>query len=165
MSISLSGLDIVLIVLLVLAIIRATFRGFVKEVLALSSVILGILLAVLFSGSLGKLLHLHLGMPDGILSQAVAFLAIFIVVYLLLKLFEAGLKNLLEKAALENLDRALGFFVGLIEGFLLVFLVLFGLQIQPFFELGSLLENSICYKLLSPLFPFAEQVFGSATAQ
>ena len=162
MNISLSGLDIVFIAILLLAVIRAVFRGFVKEVMALSSVILGILLAVLFSGLLAQVLAPYMG--DSVWTQVVAFLGIFIVVYLLVRLFEAGLKNLLEKANLENLDKALGFFVGVLEGLLLVFLVLFGLQIQPFFDLEELLSGSVAYQLLSPLFPFAVQVFGGGEA-
>ena len=155
------AIDMVFIILILIAVLRGAFRGFVREIMAVSSVLLGILLAVLFSGLLAMYLTPLMG--ETVWNQVVAFLLIFIVVYLVVKLFEAGLNSLIVKINLENLDRALGIFLGLIEGVLLVFLVLFGLQIQPFFATGSLTEGSLFYQFMSPFFPFAVQVFtGSA---
>jgi len=150
------AIDLVFLIIILIAVIRGVFRGFIREIMAVSSVFLGILLAVLFSGVVSLYLIPVLG--DTIWNQVIAFLAIFIVVYLLVKLFEAGLNSLIEKIQLENLDRALGFFLGLIEGMLLVFLLLFGLQIQPFFDFQDLLQSSFIYGLVAPFFPYAVQV-------
>lgn len=150
------AIDVVFLIIILIAIIRGVFRGFIREIMAVSSIILGILLAVLFSGVVS--LYLIPIMGDTIWNQVIAFLAIFIVVYLLVKLFEAGLNSLVEKIQLENLDKALGFFLGLIEGMLLVFLLLFGLQIQPFFDFQDLLQSSVIYGLIAPFFPYAVQV-------
>jgi membrane protein required for colicin V production len=71
------------------------------------------------------------------------------------KLSEAGLKNLVENAELENLDKALGFFLGLIEGLLVVFVLMFILYIQPLIPMEEAIQSSITGRLLLPLFPYA----------
>lgn len=156
MNLDIPVIDLVFLGLILIAVIRAVFRGFVKEVLSVAALLLGLLFAGLFSGLVAQLLVPYLG--ESILVQVLSFLVIFIVVYLITKLLEAGLQNLLEKAALENLDKALGFFVGLVEGVLVVFLILFVAQIQPFFDLEEGLQHSIAYQILSPFFPFATQL-------
>ncbi|NCN04662.1 MAG: CvpA family protein [Spirochaetales bacterium] len=158
MNLEIPALDIVFLIIILIAVIRAVFRGFVKEIMAVSSIFLGVLLAFLFSGVVSQLLVPYMG--DTVWNQVIAFLGIFVLVYLVVKLFEAGLNSLIEKINLENLDKALGFFLGLVEGILIVFVVLFGLQVQPFFDLEALLGTSYSYRFLSPFFPYAIQVLG-----
>jgi membrane protein required for colicin V production len=148
--------DIVILVVLVIFMIRGVFRGFVKELMGISAIFGGILLAVLFSGAVATLLEPLVG--GGLWSQVAAFLLIFLVSYLLFKLFETGLHALIEKVELENLDKALGFFVGLIEGLLISFIIVFLLVIQPFFPTDSIFENSFTYRLYLPLIPYAQSV-------
>jgi membrane protein required for colicin V production len=163
MNLNFSTLDVILLIIIGLGAIRAVFRGFVKELMSVGAIILGILLAMLFSGMVAVYLEQWLG--KSVWTQVAAFLVIFVVVYLVLKLFEAGLNGLIERVNLQNLDKALGLFLGLIEGILLSFILLFLMQIQPFFDVQDLLEASLLYGILAPFFPYATAVLnGGLTA-
>ena len=146
-------LDIICLLILIIFVIRGIIRGFVVEFSSVAAIFLGILIAVLFSGLVATLLDQF--MKPSFWNQVIAFLGLFILTYLLVKLFEAGLKNLVERAKLENLDKALGFFLGLTEGLLLIFILLFILHVQPLFPLDGQVAGSFFGRLLSPLFPYA----------
>ncbi|WP_394701363.1 CvpA family protein [Marispirochaeta aestuarii] len=65
---------------------------------------------ILFSAAGGDFLAGVFG--DSPWNRVIAFLAIFLSVYLILKIAEGLLYRLIEAVHLENLDRALGFFWG-----------------------------------------------------
>lgn len=149
-------LDIICLIILALLFLRGIFRGFVKEFSSVAAVLSAVLLAVFFSGLVATLLDQFL--EPSFWNQIIAFLAIFMIVYIVFKLFEAGLKSLVERAKLESLDKALGLFLGLLEGFIVVFVILFILHAQPFIPVDAVLNGSIFNRLLSPLFPYANEL-------
>jgi len=155
MNISLSGLDIVFLILIAFAALRAGIRGFVHEFLSMAAVLLGIATAVLFSGIAAQLVQPYLG--AGTWSQVVAFLGLFLIVYVIVRLFENALNRLIERINLESLDRALGFFLGIAEGLILVFVLVLVLQLQPVFDADQLLLESEIARFLIPLLPYAER--------
>jgi len=161
MELNLSGLDIVFLVIALFFTLRVAIKGFVKEFMSMAAVLLGIAVAVLFSGVAARYAEPYLG--DGAWSQVVAFLALFLIVYVVVKLFESGLYRLVEHIHLEALDRALGFFLGLAEGVIAVFLLILVLQLQPVFDAEPILRESVFARLLLPLLPYAQQfiTFGS----
>jgi membrane protein required for colicin V production len=142
-------LDIALGLILVFAAIRGIFRGFVSEFLSMAAIILGLASAVVFSRPLAVALSGRLGGSAWI--QVIAFLGLFIVTYLAVKLIEGFLHTGVEKLNLRNLDRVLGFLLGLVEGFLLVSVILIILVIQPFFDTTQLLNDSTIARLLLPI--------------
>ena len=146
---SINQLDIVFALIILLASIRGAVRGFVSEVLSMASVILAVAAAVLFSSHLAALISEIFG--ASIWSQVIAFLALFVVVYLIVKLLEGLLHSGVEKLHLRKLDRVLGFLLGIAEGFLVVFVALFLLHLQPFFDVRSLLQGSLFARFLIPL--------------
>ncbi len=137
-------------VIVILA-IRGIFKGFITELLSMLAIILGIGSALLFSKK-GVLVLERIWGQSG-WNQVIAFLIIFIVVYIIIKLFENFLHSLFENLNLEKLDKALGFFLGVGEGFLLIVVVLFILNWQPFFDVSDLITNSFFAKFLLPLLP------------
>lgn len=156
--VELSGLDIVFLLIIVFAAIRAAFRGFVKELLSTAALFGGIAVAVLFSGLAAVYLQPYVG--EGPWAQVVAFLGLFLLVYFVLKIFESALNRLIERINLQNLDRALGFFLGLAEGIFLVFVVILLLQLQPVFDLEQTIAGSLVARVLLPLLPYVEQLIG-----
>jgi len=146
-----AGIDIVFLIVVLFFGIRAAIRGFVKELLGTGAFILGIIVAMLFSGVVAGWVERLMG--PTIWSQVIAFLAIFLVVYLVVKIFENALNKLVERIHLDQLDHALGLFLGLVEGFVVVFLVLLLIQLQPFFDPEPVLEGSIGARLLLPFLP------------
>ena len=152
----LTPLDIVFIILLAILVIRTTVRGFVAEFMAGAAVLGGVLAATLLSGVVAPLLEQVIGVS--MWNQVIAFLAIFILVYLIVKLSETWLANAIENAEMENLDKALGFFLGIVEGVLVIFLLLFIIYVQPFFDGAALVDGSFFGAVFSPLFPYAADV-------
>lgn len=156
----LSGLDIVFLVVLVFAALRSGIRGFVREFMSVAALVAGIGIAVVFSGLAAVYLEPWTG--DGAWSQVIAFLGLFLIVYVVVKLFESALNRLVEKINLESLDRALGFFLGLIEGVLLIFFLIIIMQVQPVFDATPVLAESIIAQFLLPLLPYAERLISQA---
>lgn len=152
----LSGLDIVFLVIIAFAALRAMIRGFVREFMSVAALLLGIAAAVLFSGVAAEYLQPWLGV--GPWAQVVAFLALFVVVYIVVKIFENALDRVVEHIHAESLDRAVGFFLGIAEGILLTFIIILLLQLQPFFEAQGVLRQSIFARTLTPLLPYVERL-------
>lgn len=118
----------------------------------MASVILGISVAVLFSGVLAGYIDQIIGISPW--SQVISFLGLFLLTYLAVKIFESALDRLIERIHLDSLDHALGFFLGIAEGLVLTFLLLLLIQVQPFVPPAALLEESLFANLMSPLFPY-----------
>ncbi len=150
-----TAIDIVFAIIVVILAFRAAIRGFVKELLGTAALFLGIIVAVLLSGTVAQVIDEYIG--PTIWSQIIAFLALFLVVYLIVKIFESALNRLIERIHLDQLDHALGFFFGIVEGLLVVFIVLLLVQIQPFFDPEALIAGSIFARIMLPFLPFAAE--------
>ncbi len=59
---------------------------------------------------------------------------------------------------LEKLDQSLGFFLGLIEGFLLIVILVFALQTQQIFDIAYLFENSYASSIAEKIIPFGTKL-------
>jgi len=150
-----AGIDVVFAIIVVILAFRAAIRGFVKELLGTAALFLGIIIAVLFSGLVAQVIEEYMG--PTIWSQIIAFLGLFLVVYLVVKIFEGALNRLIEKIHLDQLDHALGFFLGIVEGLVVTFVLLLLIQIQPFFEPDALIAGSLFARIMLPFMPFAAE--------
>ncbi len=140
--------DLIFSGLLAFFIIKVTVRGFVAEFFSKAAVIIGGLVAVLFYKLFTPVISDLLG-PKA-LSAVIAFLILFLATYLIIKLIEVLLGSLFSNQSLKNLDRALGFFLGGIEGLLLTAVLLTAINLQPFADPDRILDGSIFAKILSP---------------
>jgi membrane protein required for colicin V production len=150
-----AGIDIVFGIIVLILAFRAAIRGFVKELLGTAALFLGIIVAVLFSGLVAQTIDQYFG--PSIWSQVIAFLVLFLVVYLLVKIFESALNKLIERIHLDQLDHALGFFLGIVEGLVVVFIILLLVQIQPFFDPEAIIDGSVFARIMLPFLPFAAE--------
>jgi len=157
-ALSFEVIDIVFGLLVVIAAIRGAFRGFVTEVGSMAALILGFGIAIIFYKSLSILLSTQFG--ESMWNQLIAFLILFLLVYLLVKLVQRLLQNVVERLNLDRLDSALGFFLGIAEGLLVVGVVLFIINWQPFFDPKSILGSSFFARMLFPVLPSPERIFG-----
>ena len=146
-------LDYIFAAIILVATIRCVLKGFVAEIISMAAIGGGILCGVLFSGRGAQIAAGVLG--DSPWNRVIAFLVLFLAVYLALKISEGLLYRFLEALQLENLDRALGFFLGLAEGVALSVLLLLVLGSQPFFDIGPLLDESIFARIVIALIPVA----------
>ena len=151
-------IDIVFALLVVIAAIRGAFRGFVTEVGSMAALILGFGAAIVFYKSVALLLDKQFG--PSMWNQLIAFLILFLLGYLLVKLVQRMLQNVIERLNLDRLDSALGFFLGVAEGLLVVGVALFIINWQPFFDPKSLLGSSFFARMLFPVLPSPERIFG-----
>lgn len=148
---NLGTLDIIFAVILLVAVIRCVHRGFIAELLSVAALLLGIAAAVLFARPVSRLLVRYTEIDKA--SIVIAFLAVFLLVYIIIKISEGLFHRLFEALHLERLDRALGLFLGLIEGFLLCGIIVFILSVQPFVDTGNLLKESMFADFILKLLP------------
>jgi membrane protein required for colicin V production len=144
-----SPVDIVFTVIALFLAIRGIFRGFITEFLSMAAVLLGLTAAVLFTKPIALgVAHIF---GQTIWVQIVTFLVLFLGVYIIVKVIEGGLQRGVEKLHLKNLDRVLGFLLGLFEGILLIAFALFLAEIQPFFDIDPILSGSFYARIILPL--------------
>ena len=149
--------DIVSSIIILILAVRATFRGFIDEFLSIASILLGLAVAAIFTGKAAVLVDTYV--KSTFWSPIIAFLVLFLIVYILVKIFENALYSLSEKVHLEKLDQSLGFFLGLLEGAIVVILIVFILEIQPFFDASSLFKGSIAYQIADKIIPLGKELF------
>jgi membrane protein required for colicin V production len=148
-------IDIVFALLMVILIIRAALRGFIEELMSMASWVLGFG-AAFFLHKNGALFIRERYLPEmTVLPEILAFIAIFLIVFVAVKILEFILRDIVTRINLGGVDRFLGVLFGLIEGILLVSLILFLFTLQPLFDAGPLLENSVFARLFTRyLLPF-----------
>ncbi len=147
--------DAIGVIILIVAAIRGAFRGFVTELMSALSVLAGVLVAIVFTSPATPWLIPYIG--DTFWTPVVAFLVLFVGTYLLVKLLESLLHGLVDRIQIEKLDQALGFFLGLVEGVLLLAVLVFVLQVQPMFEVGRLFTDSFLADLMQRFIPVGAQ--------
>jgi membrane protein required for colicin V production len=143
-------IDIIFAVLILIIIVRCALKGFVEEVLSMAALVLGIGTAFFFHKK-GAAFLVERYIPDmKILPEVLAFVAIFLIVFLAVKFLEFILKDIVARIHLSGADRFLGAVFGFIEGIVLVSLVIFVLTIQPLFDIQPVLEKSYFAQALTP---------------
>jgi len=151
-------IDIVFALLVVIAAIRGAFRGFIAEVGSMAALILSFGAAIVFYKPVSVILNNQFG--ESMWNQLIAFLVLFLLVYLVVKLVQRLLQNIIERLNLDRLDSAMGLFLGIAEGLVVVGIVLFAINWQPFFDPKSLLGSSFFARMLFPVLPSPERIFG-----
>jgi membrane protein required for colicin V production len=144
-------IDIVFLVLTCLLVLRGGIRGFIREFLSWPTLALGTLGAVIFYKN-GALFIERRFLPGvKVLPEILAFIGIFVIIFLAFKILEKILKDIVEGIHLGGVDRALGAVFGLLEGAALAVFVLFVLVIQPLFDPSAILVPSVFANVLFPL--------------
>ncbi|MCX7788191.1 MAG: CvpA family protein [Spirochaetes bacterium] len=142
-------LDVIFGILLLFFSLRGMLRGFVGEVFSVGAVALGLGAGYFFGPHFAQVVAQTFHLPGW--GHVVSFLGVFLLVYVLLKILERLFRGFIETLHLQNLDKALGLFLGIGEGLILILLALWGLRVQPVFDAKSLLEGSWVARVLLPL--------------
>lgn len=148
-----SAMDWVFTGLIALLAVRCFVRGFVAEVLSVAAYAVGLIAALLFYNTAAKYLEAvpWLGGAAPAIRYVAAFILCFLAGFLVMKLVEKLIRGGLEAANLEMLDRLLGLGLGVAEGLAVVALVLVVIDIQTFFDAGTLLAQSKFAESILPL--------------
>lgn len=146
---TISAFDAILFFVLVFFVIKVTRSGFITEFFSKAAVILALIGAVLFYKTLSPHVQRVIGVDS--FPGLVSFLSIFLVLYILVKMIQRIIGNAFEGESMKNLDLALGFFLGIVEGLLAIILVIIVLELQPWFDTASFTSTSLWYRLFQPL--------------
>lgn len=144
-----NALDWILLALLALAAIRGYARGIVQELFSVAAPVAGLAAALFLYKWGAELLSTRFGLT--VLPEVVAFAALFLIAFLLVKILAKVLREGLEAAELDKLDKVLGFVLGLAEGLVIIAVVLIIIQVQPIFDASALLADSIFAKTILPI--------------
>ncbi|MCK5156788.1 MAG: CvpA family protein [Spirochaetales bacterium] len=150
-------LDIIALVILIIAALRAMFKGFVKEFMSKAGLLIGFLLALMFSPSIAPYIDEQFGF--GSWSNIAAFAALFLAGYLVTKVVANALRTILEGLHLAFLDNILGFVFGLIEGAIIISFLVYLLRLQTVFEIESFLSQSWVVEQLEFIAPYSVKLF------
>ncbi|MDC7228396.1 MAG: CvpA family protein [Spirochaetales bacterium] len=153
-------IDIFFTAIILFMTIKAIIRGFVTEVMSIAAIGLGIILGVLFSALLGDFISSKFGESNW--NQVIAFLIIFLVSYIVIKIFENGLNALVDKIHLDRLDRSLGLFFGILEGIVLVMIIVFVIEVQPLINTDKVESESWYIQMIHRFVPDGETVLDEA---
>jgi len=138
-------LDIVIVLILCITFFMGLIKGFVRQVLGIIFVIVGIILAVKYYSFISQFLF-HL-ISHRAISNFIGFLLIFIVV-LLIGGALTSLVSKLVKHNLESLDRVLGAVLGLAKGIIICVVLVFALLVFSEGK-GSLKESRLATYFIS----------------
>ena len=147
-----NSLDVVLALVVFFMFVRGLLRGALAELFSVGAIVTGIAVAAIFSGPVGVSVEQSIGLNGW--GRVIAFLGLFIVTYIVMKLAEKILRRFVENVNLRNLDRALGLFLGLVEGMALAALIVFVLRLQPLVDFRDVLAGSLSVRVLDPLVAF-----------
>ena len=148
---NIAGLDIFFLVIIAGMSILGLISGFVKEFFSKAAVFLGLLIAILFFKRFSAVLSKSIS--SVVLAQIMSFLIIFLVVYLLIKILQRLIGSIFENETMKGLDRALGFFFGILEGFVIVGVIIAILSVQTFIDVSAITKDSFFIHFLQPLLP------------
>ena len=141
-------IDVVCGAILLAAGIRVAVRGFVAEVFSVGAVVAGLAAAFVGHPLAARLLADWWG--AGWWNVVVAALVLFVAGYLLVKLVEAMFESFFSSLRLRGLDRILGLAMGVAEGLIVIYLLLFLLHVQTLVDTESWFAGSLVQELLLP---------------
>jgi membrane protein required for colicin V production len=130
--------------------IRASLRGLVEEVAGTASVVFGLLLAALFFDEGAAFIRERGFVTVAVVPEMIAFAAVFIIVFVAVKLVEGILKDIIRRISLSPVDHFLGFFFGIAEALVVLIVILVIINVQPLFDKNVLLDGSIFAGFLMP---------------
>lgn len=162
-----STVDIIIAVIIVAAAIWGAFKGFVKQIISIVGLLLGIWCAFKFASWLALQTKelLSLAMAQDTLC-IIAFAVIFIVVLILTHLVGKGIEKIIKLSMLGWVNSLLGFVFGGLKATILLGLAVYMLNyLNKMFNFipKDVLAGSKGYAFLeqfnSNIFPFLERIF------
>jgi len=147
---SFNALDIVFVALITLFTVRCYVKGFAQEFLSMAAIVLAVLTSVFFYKNGADFLRSHFWPDMKTFPEIVSFVGLFLIVFIVVKIIELMVKNIIEKIEVGKGDRFLGVIFGLAEGIAIVSLILFFLSVQPIFDASVLLSESFFARIMLP---------------
>lgn len=157
----LGTLDVVLVLVTLILAIRAAIRGFVAEAFGVAAVVAGIAVAAVLVVPASAYVDVATG-SESFWNKVVAFLVLFLITYLALKLLEHILQRVSRTLRLQQLDHLFGLVLGVAEGAVIGAVAIAGMQAQPWFDVAALLEESVAARVAEQALGIGPPSVGSA---
>ncbi len=142
-------LDWIIIFILVLFMFNSFRNGFVEEILALTTLFLSFFVAYKFYYLLVP--YVDFFSTNEVLQKLFAFIIIFTLTYIFLKLLKEFLFNFIQNNDLNDVDRLLGLALGLFKGVLIISFLILLLSYINYTQVQTILDNSLISKKLLPV--------------
>jgi membrane protein required for colicin V production len=143
-------LDIILFFLFLIIVFHAAFRGLIEEVSGIAWVVLGFLFAFAYYKEGAIFIRTKILSDVPFVPESIAFLALFFLTFLVVKILCGMLEKLINGVGLGSLDNLLGFVFGIVKGIAIVAFIIFLIRVQPITDGNKILQNSVISKLLVP---------------
>jgi len=137
-------------------------RGFVKEIFVRFAWIIATLISFTFTSSVGMNITKRLtNIQFKPLGYLISFVFVFVISYVIIKIIASFIDTVAELPILNELNKALGIILGLLEASIIIAIIIELLLLQNFFPPEKWLENSkiapffMQYILLITLTPFS----------
>ncbi len=111
-----AGFDWVIAAIIVISMIVAVFRGFIKEALSLVSWILAIWLGITFCVEMGEFIHQYIRIPTPKFREWAGFAAVFIGTLFIFAFISYLLYKFIVRGPIKGIDRVLGIGFGVVRG-------------------------------------------------
>ncbi len=133
-------LDLVIIILIFISAFFAFIRGFSLEILSLSGWIFSIGISYLYGGIASNQINQFL--DNFLISTVISYVFSFIILLIIFSYLTKNVSSLIKNSFAGLLDRSLGFFYGLLRGYLLVCFCYFCFDYFYSGSKPSFIENS-----------------------
>ena len=144
-AVTFTTFDYVLTIIILIFAIAGLIRGFVDNIFGKLALIAGIIAGFfLYDDAAAKIWNI---IDNKTLANIVGFVTAFVIAFLVIKIIQLLISKIFSMRILKSLDRTLGFFFGAVEGFAIVGLLIFILNVQPFVPADKLLEGSFYVKM------------------
>lgn len=138
-------IDIIFFIIICIFVLRGLHNGLIKEVASIAALVVGILFAYLFFQPVAAKL-MEWGVK--VLAPVLGFVIVFCITYVLIRIMGEVLQTIVAKAFLSSLDKILGGALGFLEGFLIVYILLTLITLQPFEPLKNVLNQSLSKNII-----------------
>ncbi len=110
--------DLIIIILIFVSAFFAFIRGFSLEILSLSGWVLSIGISYLYGGIATNQINQFLN--NLVISSTISYIASFIILLVVFSFLTKNISSIIKNSFAGILDRSLGFFYGLLRGYLVV---------------------------------------------
>ncbi|MGE4583436.1 MAG: CvpA family protein [Sphaerochaeta sp.] len=164
-SVYFNSIDIIVFALAMIGGIADTLVGFADAFSHRSGYIVGFFAGLMFTKIFSDLFVQSFSLPP-LASSLLAFVALFLIGYTLMRIVGNVLETALNATGLRAVNGLLGFLWGVLEAGIAMAVVLYVLQLQKAFDLSSILDSSqFVLRIVRPLVPETVQWFSSSVQQ
>jgi len=143
--------DWICLIIIVLFAFFGFFNGLLKEIRVKAGMIIGLILAAMFTGRLTGLLAEPIAKYRlGIFGPIIIAVVVIFVGYMFSRFLVKIIEHIFEAGNMRSVDRMLGFVIGALEGVAVSIMLIFLMRLQNVIPIVDIFSGSIVIDQLSP---------------